>query len=141
MKEKKIIALLTLVAVCLIAFNNESKAQNNAQIAKDKLQQLNSWDNVLRTLDTTPTTTTNQLQVQNPQLDQSNTRDNASPAQIAVTATITKAMKPPVKPNITNGVTVDQQIIDNVKAAAAENRVLPTQQQIIDLINQKRSGN
>jgi len=145
MKEKKIIALLTLLAVCLIAFNNESKAQNDAQVAKDLMTQVNGWDNVLRTVDTTPTTTTNQATVQSPTtpLNQSSTRDNSEPTQLSTTLTVnsTKALKEPVKPNVNANVSINQQAIDNVKANVSLNRVLPTQQQIRDLIIQKKSGN
>ncbi len=145
MKEKKIVYLLAIVVVCLIAFTTESKAQNDAQVAKDKMTLADSWDDVIRTVDTTPTITTNQVTVstQATPLNRPNTRDNVEITQLpnTFTANVKKANKPPMKPNVTTNVSINQQAIENVKANAALNRVIPTQQEIRNLILEKKSGN
>lgn len=144
MKDKKILRIAFISVICLLIFKPESNAQNNAQVVKDKMTTVNSWDSVIRTVDTTPTTTTNPatIQGQDNSLDRPNTRDNVEITQISpnFTANVKKGFKEPVKPNVNANVSKNQQAIDDAKANAALNRNLPTQQQIRDLILDKKSN-
>lgn len=145
MKDNKILRIAFVSLICLLIFKPETNAQNNAQVAKDKMTVANSWDSVIRTVDTTPTTTTTNpatVQGQDNSPNRPNTRDNVEITQISpnFTANVKKGFKEPVKPNVNANVSKNQQAIDNVKANAALNRNLPTQQQIRDLILEKKSN-